>query len=140
MSLFESFSKSGLEHSNPEVRMAAIDELEDPAVLLELVVNDPDSGVRSRALARITDSGQLDDLADSLTGELQAQARTQRLDQLLPDKTALPSVSDDSQLLRIASLADDPELVRNAIGQIHNPDVLMDTAVSHLVASRALLL
>ena len=134
MSLFESFSKSSWEHSSPEVRMAAIDELEDPAVLLELVVNDPDSDVRSRALARITDSGQLDELADSLTGKLQIQARAQRLEQLLPDKAALPSVSDDGQLLRIASLADDPELIRSAIGQIHNPDVLMETAVSHLLA------
>jgi hypothetical protein len=134
MSLFESISKSGWEHSNPEVRMAAIDKLEDPAVLLELVMNDPESDVRSRALARITEAGQLDDLADSLTGELQAQARKQRLDQLLPDITALPLVSDESQLLRIASLADDPELIRGAIGRIHNPDVLMDTAVSHLVA------
>ena len=134
MSLFETFSKSGWENANPEVRMAAIDELEDPAVLLELVLNDPDPDVRSRALARITDSGQLDQLAGSLAGELQIQARAQRLDQLLPDKAVLPSVSDDDQLLRIASLADDPELIRNAIGQIHNPDVLMETAVSHLVA------
>ncbi len=134
MSLLESITKPGWEHSKPEARKAAIDELDDPSVLLALVDQDPDEGVRAHALARITDSVQLDDLCISLTGALQQQARAQRLEQLLPDSSQISSISDDGLLVRIASLTDDPELISRAISQVQSADVRMDVAANHSVA------
>ncbi len=134
MSLLESITKPGWEHSKPEARKAAIDEIDDPSVLLTLVNQDPDEGVRAHALARITNSAQLDELCISLTGALRQQARAQRLEQLLPDSSQISSISDDSLLVRIASLTDDPELISIAISQVQSADVRMDIAANHTVA------
>ena len=134
MSLFESFNRPGWEHDDPEVRRAAVEELEDEAVLAGLVREDPDEGVRARALARISDSGLLDEFADHLSGALRKQARKQRLDQLLPDAGQLESISDEALLSRIAGLTDDADLVDRAIGRISDPKRLMDIAVSHPAA------
>ena len=134
MSLLESITKPGWERSKPEARKAAIDELDDPSVLFALVKQDPDEGVRAHALARITDSAQLDDLCINLTGALQQQARAQRLAQLLPDSSQISSISDDKLLVRIASLTDDPELITRAISQVQSADVRMDVAANHNLA------
>jgi hypothetical protein len=134
MSLFESFNRPGWEHDDPEVRKAAVEELEDEAVLAGLVRDDPDERVRARALARISDSGLLDEFADQLTGPLQKQARGQRLAQLLPDEGQLDSIRDEALLIRIAGLADDAGLVDRAIARIGSPERLMEVAANHPVA------
>ena len=64
--MFDSFNKPGWQHTKPEVRKAAIDELDDVAVLVELIHKDPEPEVQAHALARITDSDELDKLADTL--------------------------------------------------------------------------
>ena len=64
MSLLEPFSKPRWQHSKPEVRLAAVDELDDPAVLLEVLQTDEDPGVRARALSRIDCMETLDRLID----------------------------------------------------------------------------
>ena len=107
MSMFDSINKPQWQHHNPEVRKAAIEQLDDLAVLIDLVNADPDPEVRAQALSRITDDNTLDELADSLTQGLQQQARAQRLQQLLPDASQLPAISDDAILTRIASLTDE---------------------------------
>jgi len=134
MTLLDSFNKPGWQHSKPDVRKSAIDELDDEAVLLELVHNDTEPDVRAHALARITTSDELDKLADSLPQPLQAQARAQRLKQLLPETGQLASINDDATLARIAGLADDPELIAAAIGQIKSLALRMELAVNHPVA------
>ena len=45
--MFESFTKPGWQHPKPEVRKAAIDELEDESILVELVENDPAPEIRA---------------------------------------------------------------------------------------------
>ena len=140
--MFESFTKPGWQHRNPEVRQAAIDEVEDQAILVELVLTDTDAGVRAHALSRITDPAELDKLADALPQklpkELQQQARKQRLQQLLPDAGQLQSISDDAVLIRIAGLTDDPEVIAASIGRISDSKVRMDVAASHPVAKARL--
>jgi hypothetical protein len=134
MTMFDSINRPRWQHDNPEIRNAAIDELDDQAVLAELVKADPDPDVRAHALSRVSDSDLLDDLADTLSPPLQQQARSLRLHQLLDDPDALASVEDDTVLVRIASLSDDPELTAAAIGRIRSNDVRMDVAANHPVA------
>ena len=136
--MFDSFNKPGWQHTKPEVRKAAIDELDDVAVLVELIHKDPEPEVQAHALARITDSDELDKLADTLPQPLQAQARAQRLKQLLPDVSQISSISDEVILVRIAGLADDPELIVASIGQLKSPEVRMDLAINHPVAKTRL--
>ena len=134
MSLIGSFTKPQWQHRKPEVRKAAIDQLDDQAVLIDLVNNDPDAKVRAHALSRIRDGDKLDELIDSLPQPMQQQARSQRLQQLLPDRAALQSIADDAVLARIASLTDDPELIAASIGRIGSHDVRMELAATHPVA------
>jgi outer membrane murein-binding lipoprotein Lpp len=139
MSLIDNFSKPRWQHGNPEVRKAAVADLEDPAVLLQLVQTDSDATVRAAALARIEDVALLDDLATSLNGDLQNQARSQLLTQLLPETGQIDRISDDRTLVQIASLTDDPELASRSMAQVKNPDVRMQAAVSHPQARLRLL-
>jgi hypothetical protein len=138
MSLLEPFSKPRWQHHKPEVRLAAIDEIDDPAVLLEVLQTDEDPAVRARALSRI-DVGEtldrlIDEPPDTLSAELRQQARAQRLRQMLSADGALPEEADDARLLRISHLADDPELINQAIGKMADPQTRMDLATSHPVA------
>lgn len=135
MPMFDSLKNPKWQHSKPEVRMAAIDELDDQAILIELVSNDPDDSVRAHALKRVSDGVELDKLVETLpSGPLQNQARTQRLNQLLPDSSQIGSLKDDALLVRIASLAVDEGQVSSAIDQIESPQVRLDLASNHAVA------
>jgi hypothetical protein len=138
MTLLDSLNKPGWQHPKPEVRKAAIDEIDDLAVLLELVRNDPEHKVQAHALARITDGDELDKLSETLPPPLQGQAREQRLKQLLPDSSQLSSIGDDALLVRIASLADDPELIAASISRVASHEVRMDIAVNHPIAKARL--
>ena len=134
MSMFETFTAPKWQHKNPEVRMEAVEQLDDPDVLLQLVEADPDPQVQAAALARITDASALDMLVDRLTGDLQLQAKAQYLQQLLPSTDDLETISDDSLLLRIANLASDAALASRAIDRISSEDLRQDIACNHPVA------
>jgi exonuclease SbcC len=134
MSLIDSFTKPQWQHRKPEVRIAAIDQLDDQAVLLDLVSSDPDAEVRAHALSRVRDGEKLDQLVETLPQPLQQQARAQRLQQLLPDRAALASINDDSVLVRIASLTDEPDLITASIGQIGNQNTRVELAGAHPAA------
>ncbi len=134
MSLIDSFTKPQWQHRKPEVRKAAIEQLDDQTVLLDLVISDPDTDVRAHALSRVSNAEKLDELIKTLPQPLQQQARAQRLQQLLPDKAALQSIADDSVLVRIADLTDDPELIAASVGQIGSQTVRLELAGAHPVA------
>lgn len=137
MSLLEPFSKPRWQHRDPAVRLVAVEELDDETVLLEVLQADEDVAVRARALARVRSGATLDRLVDDtpswLTADLLRQARAQRLAQLLPDASALPGC-DDEQLLRIAALAEDGDLLESAIGHIGKPQLRADLALGHPLA------
>ena len=143
MSLLDPFSKPRWQHHKAEVRMAAIDQVDDPQVLLEVLKTDEDPAVRARALSRIEDGMTLDQLIDEqqgmLSAELHRQARDQRLAQMLPTAGVLPEAATDATLLRITHLADDPDLIEAAISRISGPEVRADIAASHPVARARLL-
>ena len=133
MRLFDSINRPQWQHSNPDIRKAAIDELDDQAVLVELVNTDSDPGVRAHALSRVSDSDKLDELADTLSQPLREQARSQRLNQLLEDPAKLASIEDDAVLVRIASLSEGSELIGAAMGRVFSSEVRMDVAGNHPV-------
>lgn len=134
MSLIDSFTKPQWQHRKPEVRKAAIDQLDDQAILIDLVQNDPDDEVRAHALSRVSDGNKLDELIDDLRQPLQNQARDQRLRQLLPDRAGLSSIGDNDILIRIASLTEDPDLIAEAIGKIDSPQLRLELAGTHAAA------
>jgi hypothetical protein len=134
MSLFDSFTAPKWQHSDPQVRALAIEQLEDEEVLLDQVKSDPAATVQSAALSRINNPATLDTLIETLPPALQCQARSQRLQQLLPHPDQLPQIDDDATLLRIASLADRDELAAAAVAQIRNIEVRMHAATHHPLA------
>lgn len=138
MSLLEPFSKPRWLHRKPEVRLAALDEIDDENVLVEVLKADEDDAVRSLALARIQSAETLerliDDTPDWCTPALQEQARAQRLRQLVPTGAELPADLDESVLLRIANLAVEPALMESAIRRIENVQTLADLAGHHALA------
>ncbi len=134
MSLFDSFTGPRWQHSNPQVRKEAVAQLQDQEVLLELVKTDLDPGVQAAALCRISSPAVLDTLIETLPPALQQQARTQRLQQLLPDTDTLATIADETLLLRILSLTDDAELSTAVIARIGSDSIRMDLASNHPLA------
>ncbi len=134
MSLFDSLNRPGWQHKNPTVRLDAVDQLDDPEVLVELSSTDPDPAVRARALSRISNPDTLDTLIDTLPTALQKQAKAQRLAQLLPDPEQIATIDNDAVLIRIAGLTDDPQLLTAAITRLRNDELRLDIASEHPLA------
>ncbi len=138
MTMFDSISRPKWQHKNPEIRRAAIDQLNDQKLFFEIVKTDPEITVQSHALNRITDPEILDKLVNTpqqdLSQILQKQASTQRLHQILPNPELLATITDDGILLKIASLTEDPALSSTVIAQIKNTAFLKDIAAQHSLA------
>ena len=134
MTLFDSFGKPSWQHRDPEVRRAAVDEIEDESVLVSLIKDDPDEEVRSLALVRITNGDVLEDLVQILPSPFLEQAKKQLLGVLLPDPGKLSSMTDEARLVRIAGLTDEPELLDACIGRLRKPETLVDLAINHPLA------
>ncbi|MDZ4731575.1 MAG: DUF349 domain-containing protein [Xanthomonadales bacterium] len=143
MSLFDSIKPPKWQHKNPEVRQQALSELDDQALLLELVYTDPDPSVQLAALARIDQAQLLDELiGKKLSQVLHNQARLQRLQLLLPQSTGLQAglatISDETTLLHIIDLSDDLELTTTAIERIESEQTRAELARVHPVAKARL--
>ena len=131
MSLIDSFSKPRWKHAKAEIRKSAVEELDDPETLREIISSDPDAAIRSLALTRIKQPQLLEELIAELDGSLRDQARSQRLGQLLPDDSNLENIGDDDTLIQIAGLTDDDDLAAAAVTQVSKPEVLLKLAASH---------
>lgn len=139
MSLFDAFTQPKWQHKNPEIRKQAISELDDQAVLLELVCTDPEHSVQMAALARVDQAELLDELIEKkLSQPVLSQARLQRLQQLLPGsadlQVGISAVSDETVLLQVIQLSDDFELTAAAIGRLENEQTRAELARQHPVA------
>ncbi|MGH8035865.1 MAG: hypothetical protein ACREO9_11610, partial [Lysobacterales bacterium] len=134
MSLFDSRAAPKWQHTNPQVREEAIALLSDEEILLGLVRSDPAPAVQAAALSRITSGDSLDALIETVAGDLQQQARVQRLQQLLPNPDQITAIEDDDTLLRIASLTDSESLAAAAIARIKSTEVRVNAATHHPLA------
>ncbi len=134
MALFDSMLKPGWQNPDPDIRKAAIAELDDESILTEIAKTDTDEDIRAQALALIRSTAILDELLGELGGSLLEQARVQRLKQILPDNDALKDIHDDDLLLRIASLANEEELRLKAVDLLSDSSARYDVALEHPVA------
>ena len=134
MALLDSLNRPKWQHKDPEVRRNSVSQLDDQDVLFELLTTDTDATVQEAALSRITNPDRLDMLIETLHGDLQQQAKTQRLAQLLPDPDLLTTVTDDVILVRIAALTNNPELLASAMAQVKTNELRLDIAAKHPLA------
>jgi len=138
MSLLEPFSKPRWQHRDPEVRLAAVRELEDEATLLDVLGSEEEPRVLAAALERIHSPATLDSLLAEaptwLNSDLLQQVRRQRLAPLLAGDGSLPAGANDQLLLQITSLSDDAELLDAAVRAIRDPKLRLQLAGSHPVA------
>ena len=138
MSLFDSLTGPKWQHKSPDVRLAAIEQIDDESILIELVKNDPEPRVQASALAHINNSSTLDDLLDTLSGELHQQAKTQRLEQLLPPgdpQVALKTGNfSEDELHHIMRLTDSEKVLSAVVIQFGNEAAWLDLASTHPLA------
>ncbi len=136
--MFKSIFKPRWQHHDPAVRMSAVDNLDDQSIVVGMVNNDPDAGVRSRALASISEPGLLDQLIGTLPAPLAGQARAQRLSVFFPGKddigAQLGRVAEKDALIHIAELTDNEALRAQAIGQLDDV-AKFDLANHHALAA-----
>lgn len=125
------------QHSKPEVRLAAINEMTaaQTPVLARIVISDSDADVRSAALGKIDDLAVLRDiLANDLDVELLANVRAKVNDHLResalqsPDPgardAAMQQIDEPQVLAEIAASAPDNATRAQAIRLIHDESLL----------------
>ncbi|MEZ5672842.1 MAG: hypothetical protein R3E08_10890 [Thiotrichaceae bacterium] len=140
MILDKFIKQSKWQNASPEARKAALEDINDPSVLSEIVQQAEESVlVRRAAVRKIDDLTLLDKLAktDADTDDLQDQA-SQRLKQVLCGKSTVELAvrlawvqqSSDANLLEyIAKNAQEPELRLAALAKVERESVFGDMAI-----------
>jgi hypothetical protein len=131
-------------HSDPEVRLKAVREMEPEATerLRAIAVTDLDTRVRVEAIRKIGDENLLTDVAGGAGDSPVIEAARARLNALYRDnifhmtdastrKRILEKLDDEEMLTRIACDIDDPEIRMAAAEKIADPERLCRIAESH---------
>jgi hypothetical protein len=100
-------------HSEWGRRLAAVRELKDQSILVQIVRNDADGRVREAAVGKVTDESVLTQIA-----------RTDRDPQVR--KAAVEKLTDESVLTQIARTDGDSQVRRSAVGGVTDQDTLID--------------
>jgi len=130
------FRKPKWQHRDAEIRLTAVQEMTsgDHEILATVAQQDPDSGVRLAAIAKLTDHKLLTELSGDRMPEIAAAARQQR-DHLLHAaillateidscRDMLLALSSQALLADLASRAEHP-LVRQAASELINDQELL---------------
>jgi hypothetical protein len=130
-------------HSDPAVRLAAVERLADQPTLADIAKNDKDSKVRKAAMARVTEQYDLADVAQNSLDSKVRKAAVERLeDQLVlaeiakNDKdsevrrAAVARVTDERLLADIAKSGLDSEVRKAAVARVTDERLLADIAVT----------
>jgi exonuclease SbcC len=141
MALLENLFKPSIfkpkwQHRDPAVRKLAIAKLNDEKVLAQIADQDKDFSVRSLALAKIKSPQQLAAFLVYEQTELRQQAQQQHLVQLLPQQNIsnLDAISNDNDLVNIATYTQDNELRFAAINKLNSESIRLDIASDNPVA------
>ena len=132
------FKKPKWKHSDPNVRLAAVQEIDadDTETLSSLVLNDDDKSVRLAALARIVDLESLEKIAQQIRDADIGRIVNDKVNQLLFDsvlttsedpavqKEALGKIDDIEMLARLAVEAAGPDIRLLAVSRIDDEKVL----------------
>ncbi len=136
MSLFAKFLKPGKpkwQHDDPAVRKQALAELPLEQIP-EFLNTEPTAELRAVAVVRLTDEAVLEKLLSHSKEDVREAARSHWLASLLPAGTDVSSISDSSQLVRIAGLTKDDQVRLTAISAITDQQERLTIARSHPVA------
>jgi exonuclease SbcC len=141
MALLENLFKPSIfkpkwQHRDPAVRKLAIAKLNDEKILAQIADQDKDLSVRSLALAKIKSPQQLAAFLVYEQTELRQQAQQQHLVQLLPQQNIsnLDAISNDNDLVNIATYTQDNELRFAAINKLNSESIRLDIASNNPVA------
>lgn len=131
-----SFLKPKWQHKDPAIRKLAIADLSDEKILLKVAEHDSDLSVRAAALAKIKSPQNLAIFLVCENAELRQQAQQQHLAQLLPNQNIsdLAAISNDNDLVNIATYTRDDALRLAAINQLGNESIRLDIASNNPVA------
>ncbi|MEH6447098.1 MAG: DUF349 domain-containing protein [Oleispira sp.] len=131
-----SFLKPKWQNKDPAIRKIAIADLSDEKILLKIAEHDSDLSVRAAALAKIKSPQNLAIFLVCENTELRQQAQQQHLAQLLPNQNIsdLAAISNDNDLVNIATYTRDDALRLAAINQLGNESIRLDIASNNPVA------
>jgi len=114
MGIFD-FLKPKWKHSNPEVRRASVEKIEDQQILYGLGVNDPDYSVRRAAIERLSDPHRL-------KAVVCGYGRDEDLHELAWNKLTDQSVL--AEIVATAPLGGREDLWKRALGKITDQSVI----------------
>jgi hypothetical protein len=141
MALLEKFFKPTLfkakwQHKDAAVRKQALSTLTDEKILAQIANDDTDQGIRLLALAKINSPQQLAVFLVSEDAALRQQAQQQHLTHLLPNQSIsdLNQISNDNDLVNIATYTQDNELRLAAINKLGDDSIRLDIASNNPVA------
>jgi DNA repair protein SbcC/Rad50 len=140
MKLFDRLRRPAWQHKDPTVRRRAVSD-PDPrlvAALPDLAVDDPDPGVRSAALRRLSDVALLARRANEDIDQDCANAARERLIELLcgdglplaEREAVLASIEDPRIVTAVASDAADSALRQAALQRVQRPGLLFERCLA----------
>lgn len=144
--ILPNFIKPKWQHSNPDIRLSAIEELDDTAILHEIAQNDTAAEVREAALKKINDLTVLDTIAHNDNNNNVQAAAQQRIKQLLcaqiKDQSLnlekriawIKKTNDVEQIAEVAVNAPEVELRLAAIAKVEREGLLGDIVINDPVS------
>jgi len=131
-----SIFKPKWQHKDPAVRKTAIESLSDEKTLVQIAEQDSDLSIRALALTKIKSPQQLAVFLVCEDSALRQQAQQQHLTHLLPNQSIseLSTISNDNDLVNIATYTRDDELRLAAINKLGSESIRLDIASNNPVA------
>ena len=130
--LIQKFFKPKWQHAKADVRLQALQTLDDQTVLLDLAQNDDDVSVQLAALNKLADLDQLIGFFNHDQDELKTSALKRFLSLLLGFENtadqlkALSTLNESARLMQVATYAPDETLRQGALEQIQDETTLYD--------------
>ena len=131
-----SLFKPKWQHKDATVRKQALAHLTDEQVLVQIAQQDTHKDIRLLALSKIRSAHLLAEFLVSEHTDLRKQAQHQHLVFLLPNQSQndLHKITNDSDLICIATFTDNEELRLAAINKVSSESLRLDIASNNPVA------
>lgn len=131
-----SLFKPKWQHKDVAVRKQALTNLSDEKILVQIVHQDSDKGVRLLALSKIQSAQNLAEFLVSEQNDVRKQAQQQQLEKLIPNQNIddLKSIDNDNDLVSIATYTQDESIRLGAINKLSDESIRLDIACNNPVA------
>ena len=133
------------QHADANVRLQALDQVNDAQIIESLAKQDPAENVRLKAISLISNLESLPSFFNDKSANIKQAAITQYLarllksDQLADQLQAISNIEDAQQLMTVATITHAPELTQAAINQIKDETRLFDFIMQSASAKSRLL-